>query len=209
VLKYLYSISEYGISFHSTAHQTLQAFNHFPHHHDKEAYTDAIPPSPAECHNLAAFSDACWGGQFGNAVADGIPLKLFKYRALSGYIICCCAKPSGKIKKPTVRALLKSMISLVLSIAQLTSVSPKPPSASPSTTITRPPVIGHHQSPSKAQNTSTYMKIVSARTTKTELCSLSTFLASSMPAISFPRRLKMTPTSVAVATPSWCQEVIL
>jgi hypothetical protein len=99
------------------------------------------------------------------------------------------------------------MISSVLSIAQLTSVSLMPPSASLSTTITRPPVIEHHQSPSKAQNTSTYMKIVSARTTKTELCSLSTFLASSMPAISLPRRLKMTPTSVAVATPSWCQEV--
>ncbi|EJK72714.1 hypothetical protein THAOC_05724, partial [Thalassiosira oceanica] len=50
---------------------TVQAFNHFPHHHDKEAYDDAIAPSPSECHQLTAFSDACWGGQFGNAVKDG------------------------------------------------------------------------------------------------------------------------------------------
>eukprot|EP00956_Cyclotella_meneghiniana_P035945 scaffold119809_cov102-Cyclotella_meneghiniana.AAC.2 len=93
VLKYLYSTSEYGISFHSSAHNTLQAFNHFPHHHDKEAYTDATPPSPAECHQLTGFSDASWGGQFGNAVADGTPLELFKYRSLSGYIICCAGGP--------------------------------------------------------------------------------------------------------------------
>ena len=93
VLKYLYSTSEYGISFHSNAHQTLQAFNHFPHHHDKEAYSDASPPSPAECHQLTAFSDACWGGQFGNAVPDGTPLELYKFRSLSGYIICCAGGP--------------------------------------------------------------------------------------------------------------------
>eukprot|EP00956_Cyclotella_meneghiniana_P038057 scaffold148302_cov51-Cyclotella_meneghiniana.AAC.2 len=93
VLKYLYSTSEYGISFHSSANNTIQAFNHFPHHHDKEAYTDATPPSPAECHQLTGFSDACWGGQFGNAVPDGTPLELFKFRSLSGYIICCAGGP--------------------------------------------------------------------------------------------------------------------
>jgi hypothetical protein len=43
-LKYLYSTADYGISFHSDASNTIQAFNHFPHHHDKEAYTDATPP---------------------------------------------------------------------------------------------------------------------------------------------------------------------
>ena len=93
VLKYLYSTAEYGISFHSNAQQTLQAFNHFPHHHDREAYNDATPPSPAECHQLTAFTDACWGGQFGNAVPDGTPLELFKFRSLSGYLICCAGGP--------------------------------------------------------------------------------------------------------------------
>ena len=79
-VKYLLSTSEYGISFHSNATSTVQAFNHFPHHHDKEAYSDATPPpSPSDCYNLTGFSDACWGGQFGNAVADGTPLEMFKY----------------------------------------------------------------------------------------------------------------------------------
>ena len=40
-LKYLTSTNEYGISFHSQSSSTIQAFNHFPHHHDKEAYTEA------------------------------------------------------------------------------------------------------------------------------------------------------------------------
>eukprot|EP00804_Cyclotella_cryptica_P021483 CCRYP_005804-RA/>CCRYP_005804-RA protein AED:0.39 eAED:0.32 QI:0/-1/0/1/-1/1/1/0/524 len=94
-MKYLYSTSEYGISFHSSAQHTIQAFNHFPHHHDKEAYSDASPPlpSPADCNNLTAFSDACWGGQFGNAVPDDTPLALFKYRSLSGFVICCTGGP--------------------------------------------------------------------------------------------------------------------
>ena len=92
-LKYLYSTSEYGISFHSDAPDTLEAFNHFPDHHDKEAYKDASPPAPADCHRLTAFSDACWGGQFGNAVANGTPLELFKYRSLSGFVICRCGGP--------------------------------------------------------------------------------------------------------------------
>ena len=90
VLKYRYSTSEYGISFHSNANTTIQAFNHFPHHHDKEAYSDATRPhSSASCINLTAFSNTCWGGQFSNAVPDGTPLKLFKYRSLSSYLICC------------------------------------------------------------------------------------------------------------------------
>jgi hypothetical protein len=93
VLKYLYSTSDYGICFHSFANPNIQAFNHFPHHHDKEAYSDATPPAPADCHQLTAYSDACWGGQFGNAVPDGTPLELFKYRSLSGYLICCAGGP--------------------------------------------------------------------------------------------------------------------
>eukprot|EP00804_Cyclotella_cryptica_P022103 CCRYP_011581-RA/>CCRYP_011581-RA protein AED:0.10 eAED:0.05 QI:0/0/0/1/0/0/6/0/1337 len=93
-VKYLLSTSEYGISFHSNATSTVQAFNHFPHHHDKEAYSDATPPpSPSDCYNLTGFSDACWGGQFGNAVTDGTPLAMFKYRSLSGFVICRAGGP--------------------------------------------------------------------------------------------------------------------
>jgi hypothetical protein len=93
-IKYLLSTSELGISYHSDAHSTVQAFNHFPHHHDKEAYSDATPPpAPSDCPNLTAFSDACWGGQFGNAVEDGTPLEMFKFRSLSGFVICRAGGP--------------------------------------------------------------------------------------------------------------------
>ena len=93
VLKYLYSTSDYGISFHSNACNTIQAFNHFPHHHDKEAYTDATPPSPSDVMCLTSFADACWGAQFGNVVKDGTPMELFKFRSLSGYVICRTGGP--------------------------------------------------------------------------------------------------------------------
>ena len=41
-LKYLYSTSKYGVSFHSNASNTLQAFNHFPHHHDRLTPTQLL-----------------------------------------------------------------------------------------------------------------------------------------------------------------------
>ena len=93
VLKYLHSTAEYGISYHSDACNTIQAFNHFPHHHDKEAFKDATAPAPSECHELTAYSDACWGGNFGNVVPDGTPLEPFKFRSLSGYLVCMCGGP--------------------------------------------------------------------------------------------------------------------
>jgi len=93
VLKYLSSTSEYGISYHSDACNTLQAFNHFPHHHDKEAYTDATPPSVSEVMRLTSFADACWGAQFGNVLPEGTPIELFKFRSLSGYVICRTGGP--------------------------------------------------------------------------------------------------------------------
>ena len=51
-LKYLYSTSEYGIFYHSDASSTLHSFTHFPHHHDKEAYSDANPPHPPSAPNM-------------------------------------------------------------------------------------------------------------------------------------------------------------
>ena len=46
-LKYLTNTSEYDISFLSKFSPTIQSFNHFPHHHDKEAYTKLTAPSPS------------------------------------------------------------------------------------------------------------------------------------------------------------------
>ena len=38
-LKYLTSTNEYVISFQAQYSSKIQEFKHFPHHHDKEAYT--------------------------------------------------------------------------------------------------------------------------------------------------------------------------
>ena len=92
-LKYLTSTNEYGISFHSESSATIQAFNHFCRHHDRESYTEATTPSPSECHQLNAYCDTNWGGQFGSAVEDSTPLELFKLRSLSGFLICRSGGP--------------------------------------------------------------------------------------------------------------------
>ena len=73
-LKYLTSTNEYGISFHSKSSSKIQAFNHFPCHQDKEAYTEATVPSPSHFHQLTDFYDACRGGQFGSAVEECTPI---------------------------------------------------------------------------------------------------------------------------------------
>ena len=93
VLKYLTSTNEYGISFHSDSLATIQAFNHFPRHQNREAYTEATAPSPSECHQLTAYCDANWGGKFVSAFEDGTQLELFKFRSLSGFLICLCSGP--------------------------------------------------------------------------------------------------------------------
>ena len=92
-LKYLTSTNEYSISFHSKSSATIQSFNHFTHHHDREAYTETTAPYPSECHQLTAYCDANWGGQFGSAVKDGTPLELFRFHSLSGFLICHSGGP--------------------------------------------------------------------------------------------------------------------
>ena len=92
-IKYLTSTNEYGISFHSESLAKIQAFNHFPHHHDKKAHTEATTPSPPECHQLTAYCNANWGGKFGSAVEDGNPLELFKFHSLSSFLICWSSGP--------------------------------------------------------------------------------------------------------------------
>ena len=81
------SMHEYGLSFHSTSSSKIQAFNHFPHYHDKEAYTEAMAPSPSEYHQLTAFCKANWGGKFDSAVKEGTPLEMFKFSSLFGFLI--------------------------------------------------------------------------------------------------------------------------
>ena len=59
-LKYLTSTNEYGIYFHSNPSSMIQVFNHYPRHHNKEAYTEATATSPSECHQLTAIYNANW-----------------------------------------------------------------------------------------------------------------------------------------------------
>ncbi|EJK48260.1 hypothetical protein THAOC_32961 [Thalassiosira oceanica] len=67
---------------------------HFPDSSDKEAYgMEARPPTARNQHLLTTYSDACWGAQFGNTLADGAQVELFKYRSMSGYILFRCGGP--------------------------------------------------------------------------------------------------------------------
>ena len=61
-----------------------------------EAYIEATAPSLSEYHQLTAFCDAKWGGQFGSSVEEVTPLELFKFRSLSGFLI-------GRFGDPIVR----------------------------------------------------------------------------------------------------------
>ena len=84
-IKYLTTTNEYEISFHSKSSSTIQAFKYFPHHQDKEAYTEMTAPSHSEYHQLTAFCNTCWSGQFGSAAKQGNPIEMFKFRSLSVY----------------------------------------------------------------------------------------------------------------------------
>ncbi|KAL7488863.1 hypothetical protein ACHAW6_014453 [Cyclotella cf. meneghiniana] len=53
----------------------LQAFSHFPVHHDPKDYTNATPPAPSNCSHLTAFSYACWDRQFGNSIPNSTPWR--------------------------------------------------------------------------------------------------------------------------------------
>jgi hypothetical protein len=55
----------------------------FPAHHNKEAYSDAIPPAPGHCHRLTAYSDACWGGA--NLKMPSLSVSLSNY---SNFAVC-------------------------------------------------------------------------------------------------------------------------
>ena len=110
VLKYSYNTCNYGISFHSNAPQYTASIHALPHHHDKEAYHDATPPAPGDCVHLTGFRNTCWGVQFSNGIPDGIPLLLFKYRSISGFVIF---RPGGgtpiaRTKQLSAHARLKS-----------------------------------------------------------------------------------------------------
>ena len=86
-LHYIHSTFDYGISFTSENIAPMHSYIHYPASLDVEAYRDAIPPKPHDSSTLTSYSDACWGSQIGNAVAEGTLLPLFKFRSMSGGIV--------------------------------------------------------------------------------------------------------------------------
>lgn len=92
-IKYLRQTVDYGIAFHSSAPSSSTGFVHFPFHHDIEAYSDALPPTAADQHELTAYSDACWGSQLGGTTTVGDEIDMFKLRSMSGYIVIRAGGP--------------------------------------------------------------------------------------------------------------------
>jgi len=87
VLHYIHSTFNFGFTFMSKTQLPLHMFMLIPPSSDTEAYTDAIPPTPAQHHRLSTYSDACWGSQLDNAICEGIQLPLFKFRSMSIAIV--------------------------------------------------------------------------------------------------------------------------
>jgi hypothetical protein len=73
----------------------MHSYIHFPPSTDIKAYIDALPPTLVTSPTLSSYSDACWGLQIGNAIADGTLLPLFKFRSMSGGIIFWNGGPVG------------------------------------------------------------------------------------------------------------------
>jgi hypothetical protein len=86
-LHYIHSTHDYDISFTSDSVAPMHSYITFPPSTNVEAYTDALSPTLTNSSTLSFYSDACWGSQSGNAVADGTLLPLFKFRSMTGGII--------------------------------------------------------------------------------------------------------------------------
>jgi hypothetical protein len=56
---------------------------------------DAAPPTPLTTPTISAYSNACWGFQIGNAVAEGTFLLLFKLLSKNGGIVFRNGGPIG------------------------------------------------------------------------------------------------------------------
>jgi len=98
-LHYIHSTHDYGISFTSNSVAPMHCYIHFPPSTDVEAYSNAIPLTPATSSTLSSYSNACWGSQIGSAVAEGTLLPLFKFWSMSGGIIFRNGGPLGWLCK--------------------------------------------------------------------------------------------------------------
>ena len=108
VLHYIHSTHDYGISFTSNDTAPMHSYVHFPPSTDAEAYDDAIPPKLGSSNTISAYSDACWGSQLGNSVADGTLLPLFKFRSMNDGIVFKNGGPLGWLGERQERTSLSS-----------------------------------------------------------------------------------------------------
>ena len=86
----------------------MYSYIHYRPSTDVEAYRDATPPKPHDSSTLTSYSDACWGSQLGNAVAEGTLFPLVKFRSMSGGIVFKNGGPLGWLSKRQERTSLSS-----------------------------------------------------------------------------------------------------
>jgi hypothetical protein len=86
----------------------MHSFIRFPPSSDVEVYRDAVPPKHANLFTLLSYSEACWGSQLGNAIADGTLLPLFKFHIMRGGIVFKNGGPLGWLAERQERTSLSS-----------------------------------------------------------------------------------------------------
>ncbi len=107
-LHYIHSTHDYGISFTSEDTAPMHSYIHHPPSSDVEAYNGAISPRVDRSDTISAYSNACWGSQLGNSVADGTLLPLFKFWSMTGGIVFKNGGPIGWLGKRQERTSLSS-----------------------------------------------------------------------------------------------------
>ena len=107
-LHYMHSTYNYGISFTLEAMASMHSYIHNPPSTDIEAYTDALPPTPSTTPTISAYSNACWGSQISNTVAESMLLPLFKFQSMNGGIVFCNGGPIRWLGKRQDRTSLSS-----------------------------------------------------------------------------------------------------
>jgi hypothetical protein len=86
----------------------MHLYIHHPPLTDIEAYTNALPPTPLMTSTISAYSNACWGSQIGNEVAEGTLLPLLKFQSMNGGIVFCNGGPIGWLSECQKRTSLSS-----------------------------------------------------------------------------------------------------
>jgi hypothetical protein len=107
-LHYIHAMHNYGISFTSENIAPMHSYIHYPPSTDVEVYQDVTPPKSHDSSMLTSHSDACWGPQIQNAVAEGTLLPLLKFCNMRGGVEFKNGGPLGWLGKRQERTSLSS-----------------------------------------------------------------------------------------------------